>query len=73
LQPIARHITSLKFGIKFIFSSEVETNDGDEGMNLGHGSSAQDRFPLFEGFSLTRMTEQIVDPIEGWTFLCASN
>jgi len=47
--------------------------DGDDGMNLDQGSSAQDIFPLFGGFSLTRMNEQIVDPIEGWTFLCAMN
>jgi hypothetical protein len=73
LRPIARHITRLRFGIKFIFSSEIETIDGDEGMNLGHGSSAQDSFPLLEGFLLTCMNEQIVDPIEGWTFLCAIN
>jgi len=73
LQPIARHITRLRFGIKFIFSSKIETVNGDEGMNLCHGSSAQDSFPSFEGFSLTHVNEQIVDPIEWWTYLCSNN
>ena len=42
-------------------------------MNLGLSSSAQDIFPLFGDFLLVRMNEQIVDPFEGWIFLCASN
>jgi len=42
-------------------------------MNLGHGSSAQDSFPSFEVFLLTHVNEQIVDPIKGWTYLCANN
>jgi hypothetical protein len=59
----------VKVSNKIYFSSI----DGDDGMNLDQGFSAQDIFPLFGGFMLTHMNEQIVDPIEGWTFLCASN
>jgi len=42
-------------------------------MILGHGYSAQDSFPSFEGFSFTRVNDQIVDPTEQWTYLCANN
>jgi hypothetical protein len=46
LQPTASHISDLRVGIKFLFSSKIEINDGGERLNSRHGSSTHNRFPF---------------------------
>jgi hypothetical protein len=41
----------IRFGIKYTFSSKIETNGGCDGLNLSHGSSTDNTFPFFLPFS----------------------